>query len=309
MVLRRQRQSSDAAGRLETSEGAAEAAAARGRCGVSDAACTRPVLRYHGGKWNLADWIIQHFPEHRTYVEPFGGAASVLLRKPRAFHEVYNDMDGEVVNLFRVLRERGPELLAAIELTPFARAEFDLSYEPSYDAIERARRTLVRSHMGYGSNLTRPTESGRPQRTGFRRYGRARGSVPQVDWARLPVAIAAVVERLRGVVIEQRDAIEVLSNYDAPDALHYVDPPYVPESRDAGADYRHEMSAEDHERLAHTLHDLKGAVVLSGYASRLYDRLYGGWRRVEMATHADGARKRTEVLWLSAKCWSVGLFA
>src|SRR5262245_58814798 len=107
----------------------------------------RPVLRYHGGKWRLAPWIIEHFPEHRIYVEPYGGGASVLLRKSRAFAEVYNDLDGDVVNVFRVLRDRASAaaLIRAIELTPWARDEFRLSYRPASDPVERARRTIARA--------------------------------------------------------------------------------------------------------------------------------------------------------------------
>jgi len=116
---------------------------------MSDVAPTRPVLRYHGGKWRLASWIISHFPPHRVYVEPFGGAASVLLRKPRSYAEVYNDMDGEIVNVFRVLRDpaRARELERVLRLTPFAREEFELSYIRDEDPIEQARRTIVRAFI------------------------------------------------------------------------------------------------------------------------------------------------------------------
>ena len=105
---------------------------------------TRPALRYHGGKWKLAPWLQLFFPAHRVYVEPFGGGASVLLRKPRSYGEVYNDLDAEVVNVFRMLRDRGPELHNLLTLTPFARAEFKLAYETSADPLEQARRTIAR---------------------------------------------------------------------------------------------------------------------------------------------------------------------
>ena len=104
---------------------------------------TRPLVRYHGGKWMLAPWIIAHFPPHRTYVEPFGGGGSVLLRKTRSYAEVYNDLGGEIVNLFRVARARGEELARLVELTPFARAEFAESYEPAEDELEEARRLIA----------------------------------------------------------------------------------------------------------------------------------------------------------------------
>lgn len=270
--------------------------------------CKRPILRWHGGKWKLANWIISHLPNHRVYVEPFGGAASVLLRKPRSYSEVYNDMDGEVVNLFRVARDRGDELRAALELTPFARDEFDLSYEPTADPLERARRLTVRSFMGFGSNITKTNASGRTMRTGFRANSNRRGTTPAHDWRNYPGAFCDVIERLRGVVIENRPAVAVMLAHDGDETVHYVDPPYVAASRDKGSDYRHELTDADHEALAETLHALRGPVVLSGYRSAMYDALYKDWRSVERHAHADGARDRVECLWLSPRCPAQGLF-
>lgn len=257
---------------------------------------TRPVLRYHGGKWRLAPWIIQHFPPHRVYVEPFGGAASVLMRKPRAYSEVYNDLDGELVALFRVLRDpvMGEALARALALTPFAREEFGFAYEPSTDPLEQARRTIVRSFMGFGSNAHN-------RRTGFRANSNRSNTTPAHDWGNYPEQVAAVVSRLRGVVIENRDACEVIAQHDGPDTLHYVDPPYPKSTRrDAGDDYGHEMGDAQHRALATILHDARGMVVLSGYPCEMYDRdLYRDWYRSSRAALADGAGKRTEVLWLN----------
>lgn len=267
---------------------------------------TRPVLRWHGGKWRLAPWIIRHFPAHRTYIEAFGGAASVLLRKPRSYAEVYNDLDDEVVGLFRVLRsERAAELLTALRLTPFARVEFDESYEVAAEPFERARRLVVRSIMGFGSNAHNPRA-----RTGFRNNSDRSGTTPALDWLNLPDALAITVERLRGVVIENRDAFEVLRQHDGPEVLHYVDPPYLPELRSLrnpydlkyrGGAYTHELTDDDHARLLEVLQDLAGMVVLSGYPSPVYDAALRGWHRVERAAHADGARARTEVLWINPR--------
>lgn len=228
----------------------------------------RPLLRWHGGKWLLAPWLLQHFPPHRVYVEPFGGAASVLLRKHRSYAEVYNDLDGEVVNLFRVARDRGHDLCRLLELTPFARAEFADSYADADDELEQARRTVTRSFMGFGSNAHN-------RATGFRSNSNRSGTTPAADWRHYPDALRVTIERLQGVVIENRDANDVMQTHDSQETLHYVDPPYVAATRDAGSDYRHEMADADHERLAETLHGLSGAVVLSGYRSALYDQLYG----------------------------------
>lgn len=260
----------------------------------------RPVLRYHGGKWRLAPWIIAHFPPHRVYVEPFGGAASVLMRKPRANVEFYNDADGETVNLFRVLRDHGAELERRLRLTPFARAEFEASYEPTDDPIERARRTVVRAQMGFGTSAVVRTK------TGFRRTSRRNKKTGYAtDWAEYPDVLPAIVERLRGVCIEQADARELIPMLDGPDVLFYVDPPYVHATRGkvSGSNgYAHEMTDDDHRALAAVLRSLKGMVVLSGYPCPLYDEeLYPDWHRVERAALTAGGSRRTEVLWLSPR--------
>lgn len=261
--------------------------------GAVSAAPHRPVLRWHGGKWRLAPWIIGYFPAHEIYVEPYGGAASVLLRKVRARHEVYGDLDGDVVNLFAVLRgtEAG-DLIRQIALTPFSRAEFDRAYAPCQDPVERARRLLIRSHQGFGSN-------GHARKTGFRFRGIRAGSLPQHNWVGLPDVLRAVVERLGGVVVESRPALDVIAAQDGPETLFYVDPPYVPETRDAGGDYAHEMTPGDHAALLDKLNRVAGMVALSGYRCALYDAALAGWRREDHSAMADGAMARVETLWLN----------
>lgn len=256
---------------------------------------TRPLMRYHGGKWKLAEWIMSFFPRHQIYVEAFGGAGSVLLRKSRSYQDVYNDLDGEIVSLFRVLRTRGEELVQALELTPFARAEFVQSYVMADDELEQARRTIIRSFLGHGSN-----SHNRP--TGFRRHSRASGTSPCTDWRNYPDALRLVVERLRGVVIENRDALGLMVEQDSPSTLFYLDPPYVAATRDRGADYRHEMTDTDHRAMSETVRGLVGMVVLSGYSCDLYSELYGDWEQYERSTMADGARARTETVWINPAC-------
>ncbi len=266
---------------------------------------SRPAVRYHGGKWKLAPWIISHFPPHRCYIEPFGGGASVLLRKQRSYAEVYNDLDSEVVNLFNVLKNSGDELRRGCYLTPFSRAEFEETFYKSDDPIEQARRTVVRSFFGFGSaSVTQYKHSsriGKPT-TGFRSNSTRSGTTPAHDWAHWPDCVPAIIERLRGVVIENRNAVEVIEQHDSENTLIYCDPPYVPESRDKGKDYAHEMNVGDHEELAATLRAVNGMVVLSGYPSALYDHLYSDWQRIERLAFADGARPRTECLWLNKAC-------
>lgn len=269
--------------------------------------CTRPILRYHGGKWRIAPWIVEQFPAHRCYVEPFGGGGSVLLRKPRSRSEIYNDLDEEVVNLFRVARDRGDELARRLELTPYARAEFDLSYLPAAagDDVERARRLVVRSFMGFGTNCRRLNLDGSVQRSGFRaQHGGREDTLPSKEWASYPAALAALVDRLRGVVIENAPAVEIMRRFDGPGTLHYVDPPYVHSTRVerlAGGranGYAFEMSDADHRELAAGLSQLRGAVVVSGYRSELYDELFAGWRCITTSARAMGNKPTSEALWL-----------
>lgn len=226
-------------------------------------------------------------------MEPFGGAASILIRKQRSYSEVYNDLDGDVVNLFQVLRsDRADDLVELLTLTPFAEAEFAAAYQPAEDGVERARRLVVRSMMGFGSN-------GHNRVTGFRFNSNRTGTTPAMDWTNYPAALRAIIERMRGVTVMNRDALAVMTAHDTPETLHYVDPPYVSETRDCGKDYAHEMTAADHSRLLCLLQELQGQVILSGYAHPSYDNALQNWHRTERQTHADGARERVEVLWMN----------
>ena len=256
----------------------------------------RPLLRWHGGKWKIAQWVLQHFPHHRVYVEPYGGAASILLQKPRAPTEVYNDLDDGLQNLFAVLRD--PELALRLrelcELTPFSRREFDLSYTEGDTPVERARRLVVRSFFGYGSkSCTSAT------RNGFRSR-RAGSASPAVDWGNYPPTLAAVAQRMQGVVVEHRPALDVIRGYDSRDGLIYADPPYVHATRVLKhGKYHHEMTDGDHEELSRTLHACTSAVIVSGYPCELYRDCYSRWRMETKNTFADKSSPRVECLWLS----------
>jgi DNA adenine methylase len=261
----------------------------------------RPVLRYHGGKWKLAGWITEHFPAHRIYTEAFGGAASVLLQKQRCQAEVYNDLDSDLVNLFRILRDedKAKRLFTLLKYTPYSREEFNLAYQATNVDIEKARRLIVRSFMGFGS-----AAHNSKHKTGFRSNSNRSGTTPAHDWNNYPAVLESIVQRLRGVVIENRSALQVLKQHDSTETLHYVDPPYELSTRSSAVRlnncYKHEMTTEQHIELANTLHSMKGMVVISGYASDLYDKeLYREWFRVTRKSFADGARKRIEILWMN----------
>jgi DNA adenine methylase len=266
---------------------------------------TSPVLRYHGGKFRLAQWIMTFFPAHTCYVEPFGGAAGVLLQKPRAYAEVYNDLDRAVANFFRVLRDPDTRarLIESLVLTPYARTEFELAWESTDDAIEDARRMAIRAQMGFGS------AGATKGHTGFRidtkrEYGAAQGL-----WVEYPEAIAAAGARLSGVLIENRPAIDVMKQHDAPTTLHFVDPPYlhstrVLQSKGQGC-YRHEMNDAEHAELLDALLELEGFVVVSGYPSALYNDRLSGWEQCETKARISAGRGtalRTEVVWINPAC-------
>jgi DNA adenine methylase len=217
------------------------------------------------------------------------------MRKPRSYAEVYNDLEGEVVNLFRALQDKTKaiQLERLLKLTPFARGEFDLAYETTSDQIENARRLIIRAFMGFGADANNK-ENGK---TGFRANSNRSGTTPAHDWASYPKQIEYFCERLQGVVIENRYALEVMDQHDLEETLHFLDPPYVHETRSKNHLYRHEMNDADHLKLIDQIKSLKGMVVLCGYENDLYEKL--NWKTVKRKAFADGARERTEVMWLN----------
>lgn len=260
-------------------------------------AITRPALRYYGGKWRIARWIISHFPPHVAYCEPFAGAASVLLHKAPSVLEVYNDSDHVVVTFFRVLRERTEELIRAIQLTPYARAEVKHAYQACDDEVEAARRFYVRAWQSRGGPRAQWGTGWRYQRQDNR------GKRVIGDWNDTD-HLWRIVARLKQVQLECGPADEVIQRFDSPDTLYYCDPPYLAETRSESwsrRGYAQEMTDDDHRRLAGVLHQARGMVLLSGYRSSLYADLYRDWPVVTRETQTDNpaAGMRTECLWLS----------
>jgi DNA adenine methylase len=244
-------------------------------------------------------------PGHRTYVEPFFGSGAVLFAKPPSHTEIANDLDGEVVNFFQVLRDRMPDLERALLLTPYARDEYHACpVDPSLDPVERARRWFVRVNASI-SHTTR--------NTGWavaRAADSGGGSDHAHKFARYVGRFAAAAARLQTVQIDSRPAVEVIASHDHPATAFYVDPPYVGavrslRSKRRGADYRVDQAGEDeHRALAEALHACRGSVLLSGYAGELYAELYGGWHRVDRAVlvptgngSGRGAKRGTESVW------------
>jgi DNA adenine methylase len=223
------------------------------------------------------------------------------MQKARTKAEVYNDLDEEVVNVFRVVRDKSSarELQRLLRLTPFARAEFQEAYNPSEDPIERARRTIVRSFMGFSSAAHNPAH-----RTGFRPKSFHSNVSPAKDWSNYPDCLEWFITRLQGVAIENRPALKLIPKHDGRNVLFYVDPPYPLATRYGEQCYAWEMSEEEHEDLARVLHNCRGKVVLSGYDCDLFSELYSSWKKIQRRWSAGsnrGAADRTECLWLSPR--------
>jgi DNA adenine methylase len=253
----------------------------------------RPAFQYYGGKWNLAFWIIKHFPPHQHYIEPCGGAASALLQKPRSFLETYNDIDDNVVNFFQVLRDNPSELTHKIELTPWARSEYELHREPTQDPIEAARRFWIGCSMSIsGISFTR---------SGMRM---SKGSLPYIPPVKLKTKhLLEVAKRFKHVQIENKPFDEIVRMYDYPNNLIYVDPPYVSTTRKSSNVYHWEWSEQMHRQAAELLKNYKGYSIVSGYTSKLYSDIYYGWKQVNKEMQINGGGKRIESLWLSPYTW------
>ena len=251
----------------------------------------KPPMPYSGVKQRITAAIAELLPLHQSYVEPFAGAMSVLLAKEPSPMETVNDIDGDLVAFWRVLRDRPDDLERACALTPHSRAEYLASRDrpADIDDVERARRVWVHLSQSRGARMTR---SGWRFVHGSNRFPLA----AYLDGSLARIAPAA--ERLKHVSLECRDALDVIDAYGKLDACLYVDPPYLSEVRD-GAQYAHEYSTwEQHDELLDALQRTPAAVVLSGYAHALYDRRLASWERRTFATLNMRGSARTEVVWV-----------
>lgn len=251
------------------------------------------IIKYHGSKWGIANWIIDHFPDHHSYLEPFFGSGAVLFRKPRSHIETVNDRDGNVVNLFECIK-RDPEKLAhEIYYTPYARTVYDDAFSRvSDDPYEKAVNFYIRSNMGHGFRTN-------GEKVGWKNdvQGRER-AYAALDWCRLPDRIIEAAERLRGVQIECKDAVDLIGRFNYKNVLIYCDPPYMLQTRH-GKQYRCEMNEKDHVVLLESIRAHKGPVLISGYESDLYQDMLVGWYREEKTVYSQVASKKKEVLWMN----------
>ena len=249
------------------------------------------ILKYPGGKWRIAKWIIAHFPEHKVYCEPFFGSGAILFNKEPVYLETINDIDCDIVNLFKVCREKPDELATAINLTPFSREEFENCYDTAVkDKVERARRTLVRFHQSFGTTNS--------FKKSWRNVQTSGGPRCATMWNGLPKTIIECCSRLKEVQIENIDAIELIKRYNSKETLIYCDPPYLQNLRKRNM-YKYECNEEYHIMLLDALTQSKAQIVISGYDNHLYNEMLSGWYTDELETTAQMGLHRTEKVWMN----------
>ena len=254
----------------------------------------KAIFKYPGSKWSIADWIINFFPEHHSYLEPFFGSGAVLFNKPRSNIETVNDLDGNVVNLFEWIKKDPERLAHEIYWTPYSRQVYEDAFATvPEDSLHKAVNFYIRLNMGHGFRTT-------GEKVGWKNdvQGRER-SYASNDWCNLPEKIIQAAERLRGVQIECMPAVELMKRFNYKKVLIYLDPPYMPETRH-GKQYRHEMFDEkSHEELLETAKAHKGFVIISGYETELYNDMLSGWHKEETTCYSQVCSKKREVLWMN----------
>lgn len=255
------------------------------------------VLKYPGSKWSIADWIIANFPsnyEKLTYLEPFFGSGAVFFNKKRSMIETINDLDGNVVNLFKQIRDNPEALSRAIKLTPWARDEYKNSYEMTGETLEDARRFMVRCWQAIGtktSDISGWSNNIKPIDSGLSRWSRLHEEI-------LRTAQRLSNEKLNLVQIENQPAVDLIKRYNRKEVLIYLDPPYVLKTR-SGRIYKHEMSNEQHEELLKSVLEHKGYVIISGYDNDIYREYLKDWKRETRTASTEMGGKGTEVIWMN----------
>lgn len=253
------------------------------------------ILKYPGSKWAIADWIIRFFPDHHSYLEPFFGSGAVLFKKPRSNIETVNDLDNEVINLFDCIRKDPERLARELYWTPYSREVYEQAYiNKSDEAFTKAKLFYIRCNMGHGFRTT-------GEKVGWKNdvHGRERAYASR-DWCNLPERIMKASERLRGVQIENKPAIELISRFNNSKVLIYCDPPYMFETRH-GKQYMCEMSDIDHKNLLDVLLNHKGPVIISGYETKLYNDVLKGWHKENTVSYSQVCSKKIEKVWMNFK--------
>ena len=260
----------------------------------------RAVFRYPGSKWSIAEWIISHFPEgyeKMVYLEPFLGSGAVFFNKNPGAVETINDLDSDVVNLFQILRDRPDDLKRVLELTPYSREEYDKSFERCEDPLEKARRYMVKTTQAIGAKLGHG-------KCGWRNHKQMKIGGTACKWGGITETIDAAASRLRGsttnlVQIEKMDALLLIERYNTPDALIYIDPPYVRSTRKSGALYSHEMTDEDQKRLLEIIVSSKAKIIISGYDNAMYNETLKEWRTDTTMSQTTSMEMACEKIWMN----------
>ncbi|MGI5987749.1 MAG: DNA adenine methylase [Dysosmobacter sp.] len=260
----------------------------------------RAVFRYPGSKWSIAKWIISNFPEgyeKMVYLEPFLGSGAVFFNKQPGAVETINDLDDDVVNLFQILRERPEDLKRALWLTPYSREEYDRAFEPCEDSLEQARRFMVRTTQAIGAKLGHG-------KCGWRNHKQMKIGGTACKWAGITETIDEAAARLKGgtknlVQIEKMDALRLIERYNTPDALIYIDPPYVRSTRKSGALYVHEMTDEGQKRLLGLIASSRAKIIISGYDSEMYNEMLKGWRTDSTMSQTTSTEMAREKIWMN----------
>lgn len=260
---------------------------------------TRAVLKYPGSKWRIANWIINHFPKHHTYLEPYFGSGAIFFNKPQSAIETINDLDWEVCNLFTCIRKDSQRLSSMVLMTPFSRDCYEDTFKlgmgdllKEIDPYEKARQFLIKCWQGHGFRTN-------GYKVGWKNDVQGRENMyAAYNWYRLPGWIIGIVDRLKQVQIENRPAIEVIKRHKYPKVLVYADPPYLLSTR-TGKQYKHEMSEQDHVELLETLLQHPGPVIISGYETDLYNHTLKGWTKSQIQGSAEHGKIRVETIWMN----------
>ncbi len=251
----------------------------------------KAIMKYPGSKWQLARWIINLFPQHHSYLEPYFGSGAILFNKPRSNIETVNDLDGDVVNLFEWIKKDPERLAHEIYYTPYARQVYEDAFKSiPDDSFNRAVNFYIRLNMGHGYRTT-------GEKVGWKNdiQGRERAYAAQ-DWCNIPEKIMQAAERLRGVQIENKPALELILRFNFKNVLIYCDPPYMLETRH-GQQYKYEMEDNDHEELLDVLLKHKGFVIISGYDTETYNSMLSGWNKYETVSYSQTCSKKREIIW------------
>lgn len=255
----------------------------------------RSVLKYPGSKWNIANQIVSMLPKHHSYVEPFFGSGAIMFNKTPSNIETINDLDNDVVNLFRCIKEDSKKLASLVVATPFSRAEYVETFENSQnitDPYEKAVRFLIKCWQGHGFRTN-------GYKVGWKNDVQGREKAYALwNWYRLPEWIIDIAERLRTVQIENMPAIELIKRFNYKNVLMYLDPPYVLDTR-TGKQYKHEMEDADHEELLRTILQSKAQIIISGYESDMYNDYLRDWNKKTFQSNAEHGLKREEVVWFN----------